>query len=78
MLDRNIIGCPGSPLIVYLNCYNHSSSLTPCPSFRQCFSGSASSDCQSSGFVVGMYILLNEEFPFQVILSTDSECKWSR
>jgi hypothetical protein len=34
------------------------------PLKRQCFLGSASSDCQSSAFVDGMYILLNEALPF--------------
>jgi len=31
--------------------------------------GSASSDCQSSGFVDGIYILLNEEYLFEEIFS---------
>jgi hypothetical protein len=37
------------------------------PFNRQCFSGSANSDCQSSGFVVGMYILLNKVLLFDEI-----------
>jgi hypothetical protein len=33
------------------------------PTICHFFSGSASSDCHSLGFVVGMYILLNEALP---------------